>query len=35
MQFGHVLYFLMWAILFFLMRYGRGAHVMHEPLPQL
>jgi YHS domain-containing protein len=36
MQFGNVLYFLMWAaIFFFMMRYGCGAHVMghahHEP----
>lgn len=29
MQFGNVLYFLMWAVLFFfMMRYGCGAHVM-------
>lgn len=29
MQFGNVLYFLVWgAIFFFMMRYGCGAHVM-------
>ena len=29
MQFGNVLYFLIWALLFFfMMRYGCGAHVM-------
>ena len=29
MQFGNVLYFLVWAVLFFfMMRYGCGAHVM-------
>ena len=29
MQFGNVVYFLVWAVLFFfMMRYGCGAHVM-------
>ena len=31
MQFGNVLYFLVWAALFFfMMRYGCGAHVMGD-----
>lgn len=34
MQFGNVLYFLVWAaLIFFMMRYGCGAHVMGHAHP--